>query len=255
MSRSKYDSSTPLILGCSLLLAMVAVARGQGGPPLIGDDPGTPGANNWEINIAYTGLRTPHLRQMETPHLDFNYGLGERIQLKCEVGLSLGRDDHRGWQTGVNNSILGFKYRFLDEEKNGIAMSIYPQPEFNTSRASVRERLANGGTNLLLPIEVAKTFGPWEVDAEFGYEFIQHDRDQWVAGPIIGYRLTKRIELLAEARGVFDQDFRRNNLILDAGTRVDIIDGIQFLFAAGRSVRSTGDSPRFLVYTGLRFNF
>src|SRR6476659_8902604 len=58
----------------------------QGGPPMLTDDPETPGARRWEINTAYTELRTnqEHLRSF--PHVDINYGLGEHIQLKFETG-------------------------------------------------------------------------------------------------------------------------------------------------------------------------
>ena len=36
-----------------LLLAPLSLFA-QGGPPLLTDDPGTPGRNNWEINLGYT---------------------------------------------------------------------------------------------------------------------------------------------------------------------------------------------------------
>ena len=57
----------------------------QGGPPLLTDDPGTPGNRNWEINIASTQFFSPGENEVETPLLDINYGLGDRIQLKYEV--------------------------------------------------------------------------------------------------------------------------------------------------------------------------
>ena len=37
----------------SLSLAPLSLFA-QGGPPLLTDDPGTPGKNNWEINLGYT---------------------------------------------------------------------------------------------------------------------------------------------------------------------------------------------------------
>src|SRR5690349_18262079 len=63
-------------LGWFCMLAC-ELAGAQGGPPLLGDDPETPGPGKWEINIAYTEQRTneEHLRSL--PHVDFNYGLGD----------------------------------------------------------------------------------------------------------------------------------------------------------------------------------
>ena len=57
----------------------------QGGPPLRTDDPGTPGNRNWEINVASTQFWSKSAREFESPLLDINYGLGDRIQLKYEV--------------------------------------------------------------------------------------------------------------------------------------------------------------------------
>ena len=42
-------------------------------------------------------------------------------------------------------------------------------------------------------------------------------------------------------------------LILNFGTRISLTEKIGFIFSAGRSVRSSHDSPTALVYAGLRF--
>lgn len=83
-----------------LALAPASHLLAQGGPPLIEDDPCTPGANKWEINVAYAYVRTPDMRQMDIPHMDLNYGLGERIQLKYETGALLGQENDGPWQAG-----------------------------------------------------------------------------------------------------------------------------------------------------------
>ena len=53
---------------------------------MLTDDPGTPGSAVWEINIAYLEQRTGTERVRSFPHADFNYGVGDRIQLKYETG-------------------------------------------------------------------------------------------------------------------------------------------------------------------------
>ncbi len=74
------------ILSVPLLLAMLAAislpAAAQGGPPFIGDDPGTPGDGNWEINLMTCTERHPTERIFNARFLDFSYGLGPRIQLE-----------------------------------------------------------------------------------------------------------------------------------------------------------------------------
>lgn len=229
---------------------------GQAGPPVIGDDPGTPGNGHWEINIAYDYLRTRSQTTMDTPQLDLNYGLGDHIELSYLGGWLLGDEQGQHWQDGIDNSQLGLKWRFLDQETSGVDMSIYPQLTFNTSRALTRTGLVDSGVGFFLPFEIAKTIGKWELDFEGGYQYLQHGRDQWAGGPVIGYLLNDRVELLFEGRGVFDKSFVSNDLILDAGMRVTIVpDHVQFLFAAGRGLRDNDDSPHLYLYTGMGFTF
>jgi len=53
---------------------------------MLTDDPGTPGSAIWEINVAYLEQRIGTERVRSFPHADFNYGVGDRIQLKYETG-------------------------------------------------------------------------------------------------------------------------------------------------------------------------
>ncbi|MFZ1132916.1 MAG: hypothetical protein WAN38_19210 [Terriglobales bacterium] len=44
-----------VFLALSLLMMLAGLSQpcvAQGGPPYIGDDPGTPGDGNWEVNVA-----------------------------------------------------------------------------------------------------------------------------------------------------------------------------------------------------------
>src|SRR5581483_407243 len=94
--------------------------------PMLTDDPETPGARNWEINTAYTEQRTNEEHHRSFPHVDFNYGLGEHIQLKFETGWVFA-DAPDGVRSGLDDSLLGVKWRFLDQECAGFNMSVYPQ--------------------------------------------------------------------------------------------------------------------------------
>src|ERR1043166_6823829 len=73
------------LLSLIVLACCASTARAQGGPPLLTDDPGTPGPGHWEINLAATMERGRAGRTFELPLLDITYGVGERIQLKFEA--------------------------------------------------------------------------------------------------------------------------------------------------------------------------
>jgi hypothetical protein len=125
-------------IACLVVFTFCARSYGQGGPPLIGDDPGTPGNGHFEINLSYPYLRTAHTTTMDVPYIDANYGLGDHIELSYQGGWLIGKIDDQSWQTGYDNSLFGVKWRFLDEDTNGVDMSIYPQLGYNTTAALSR---------------------------------------------------------------------------------------------------------------------
>lgn len=243
------------IFSGALILALCARAMGEGGPPLIGDDPGTPGNGHWEINLACIGLEMPHQYTLETPHIDLNYGLGDHIQLKYEVGYLMGKEEGQVWTSGLNNSLVGVKYRFLDEEKNGVDMSTYPQVYVNTSHYLAKSGVVDRGINVYLPIEIAKTFGKWEPDAEAGFQFNEYASNQFIGGFILGYKLTEKIELLSEVRVTADDNLRHTDVIFDGGARIGLNDNLAIIVAAGRSVRNDDESTSLYVYAGCRVTF
>jgi hypothetical protein len=243
----------PISLAVPFLL-VASHAFGQGGPPLITDDPGTPGDGKVELNLGLMFEQTHKDRTVEAPLFDFNYGLGEHVQLKYEAAFLILDKEHAGPVGGLSNSLVGAKWRFLDEDRHGLAMSVYPQVEFNNPRF-LRRDFIESGTHVLLPVEVARTFGPWEVGAEVGYQFVQYADDQWIYGVAVGYPLTKQVELLGEIHGTVDQDFHRNDVLFNLGTRWKLGDEFTLLFAAGRSFRHADESPNLLVYAALQWSF
>ncbi len=85
MLRKSHDLPMRRLLPALLLFApfaFAALARAQGGPPFITDDPGTPGNHHWEINFGWIANHNPGQSYYEIPDVDLNYGWGDRIQLK-----------------------------------------------------------------------------------------------------------------------------------------------------------------------------
>jgi hypothetical protein len=256
MTRSDVGRISLLTLTIALAtLAWADAAWGQAGPPLITDDPGTPGDGKWEINLALTLDQSRAQRSIEAPLLDLNYGVGERVQLNYEVAMLVLDEPGAGPVGGLSNSSVAVKWRFLDEDRHGVAMSIYPRVDFNYPAKSIRRGFVESGTGVLLPVEVAKTFGKWEVGAEVGYEFLQHADDQWIYGVAVGYPLSEKVELLGEIHGTVDEGFRRTEPLFNLGTRCELTEHMTFLFAAGRGFRDSRESPSLLVYAGLQWTF
>lgn len=257
----KKEATSIVKLGSALVLFIMVLLPGsrvfaQGGPPLLTDDPGTPGDGQWEVNVAVTVEQGRTARWWEAPLLDINYGLGERIQLKFEIPWLILDEDDRPVESGLGNSAFGIKWRFLDEDRHGVAMSVYPQFEFNNPTSSADRGIVDPGTEILLPFEVERSWGNFGINAELGYAFRQDSEDEWVYGVALGYEFSERFELMGEVHGIALHDFQDNHLLLNLGARRHVNDRISILGSAGRSIDGPiDDEVQFLGYFGIQLRF
>ena len=242
----------------TLLVALFAIvlpapARAQGGPPLITDDPDTPGPGYWEINLSTFLERSLHSSTIETPRLDANYGVGERIQLKFEVPW-LRESEDSSIQTGAGNVVTGVKYRFIGREGKTIAWSVYPQFEFNTTHASVTKGLVEDGPQLLLPTELTLEILHVEINGEAGRTFAETGGGGWIYGVSTEGHVVPRLELVAEVHGERPKD-GSTEWIVNFGARPKLTRQMILMLAIGRGLTGPADErPRLLFYTGLQFN-
>src|SRR5271170_4583107 len=109
------------------------LAHAQGGPPFRTDDPETPGNRHWEINFGWIGARNPAAGAYQVPDFDFNYGLGDRLQLKYEIPIAIEEtlpqpatrtDPAVPGQVigGLGESLLGIKWRFYEHHPGDPAL-------------------------------------------------------------------------------------------------------------------------------------
>lgn len=232
------------------LLAAAAPVRSQGGPPLLTDDPGTPGAGRWEVNIAFTLDRTSASREIGAPLVDANYGWGDRLQLKLEIPWILADDDAKGRRSGLGNPLLGVKWRFLDEDKAGVAVSTYPQLGFNLASSSADRGLVERETSFLLPVSAVKRVGPVSIDVEVGRVF-RNGGGFWVGGVAVGHAFGKA-EALAEVFRTSGREAADRQMVVNLGGRFRMGEHATLLFSAGGSVYD-GEGPHHVVaYLGLQ---
>src|ERR1700720_4540861 len=152
-----------------MLVASVGrIAFAQGGPPMITDDPGTPGNGKWEINLAIAFEHRSDETSYDLPAIDLNYGVGDHIQLTLQTApVLLKREDH-GPIGGLGGTEAAWKWRFVDEDKRGFDVSMFPRIIFHIQSSSGRRSLAADGTRFQIPFQSAKTFGRFHADVEFG---------------------------------------------------------------------------------------
>jgi hypothetical protein len=225
----------------------------QGGPPMITDDPGTPGNEKWEINLAVAFEHRSGETSLDLPEIDLNYGVGANIQLTLQTApVLLMRGDH-GPVGGMGGTETAVKWRFLDEDKSGFDVSMFPRIIFNIQSSSVRRGLAEDGTRFQIPFQLAKTFGRFHADAEFGPVGITSGRSEWLYGIVGGYDLAKTTGLLAEFHGTSRINFTREVLTLNFGIRQRLNQRSFFIGSLGHEVYVAGDEPLAVIgYFGVQ---
>ncbi|HET7183647.1 MAG TPA: hypothetical protein VFI82_03120 [Terriglobales bacterium] len=236
-----------------LLVFWAGAAFAQGGPPMRTDDPGTPGNGNWEINTGLTTDRRVQERNFDAPVLDINYGAGDHLQLNFEIPYLVRGTNNGPTQAGLGNSGIAAKWRFYENEKLGLDISMYPRLEFNNPTASVRRGLADRGQRFLMPFELSKKLGPIQVNPEAGYWFTQHGPDLWIAGIAVGHQASERLELLAEQYNTGDVGGSYHESTFGGGGRLRLHGPVLLIFMAGRSFRGAASGePQLIGYLGLQ---
>jgi hypothetical protein len=219
---------------------------------MITDDPGTPGNRKWEINLAIAFEHRSDETSYDLPAIDLNYGVGEHIQLTLQTApVVLSRED-RGPVSGLGGTEAALKWRFLDQEKSEFDMSMFPRVIFNVTQSSVRRGLAEDGARFQIPFQIAKTFGRFHADAEFGPVGISVGRSEWLYGIVGGFDVAKPTMLMAEVHGTSRMNFRQQVLTLNFGLRHEFTETRILIVSLGHELRSPDESLAFIGYFGVQ---
>lgn len=238
----------------ALWLIAVAGARGQGGPPMITDDPGTPGDGKFEINLAFAFEHRPGETSFDAPAIDINYGVGDRIQLTLQGGpVVLKRRDH-GAIGGLGATEAAVKWRFIDDQRTGISVSMFPRTIFNLSESAARRGLAEDGTRFQIPFQFAKAFPGFDLDFEWGPLVSTVGPAQWLYGVVVAVDATKQTSLMAELHGTSRTNFSRDELAANVGVRYKLTDHCIFIGSLGHQLRSP-ETRALIGYAGLQLLF
>ncbi|MEY2562736.1 MAG: hypothetical protein QOH88_929 [Verrucomicrobiota bacterium] len=231
-------------------------ARAQGGPPMITDDPGTPGNKKWEINLALTFEHRPGETTADFPAIDLNYGVGEHLQLTFQTAPVLLKQEGRGLIGGLGGTEAAVKWRFLDQQQNGdgVDMSMFPRVIFSLVHSSPRRGLSDGGTRFQIPIQMSKAFGRWHANIEFGPHVSSVGRSEWLYGIVGGLDASKRTLIMAEFHGTSRMNFTSDALTLSIGVRHELSKTRALLVSLGREIRSP-DPLATIGYLGVQLMY
>ena len=232
-----------------------------GGPPLVTDDPDTPGDGHWEINLATITQRTSGGYTVAAPDADINYGLGDSIQLKADLPWTFAQPSGQQWVSGPGLANYGVKWRFIDEDDAGVSVSTYPQYAHSLSTTSIDRGIALAGGQFFLPIEVAGRTAGFDLDGEIGRNFVQNGPNQWEVGFVAGHECAADVECLVEIHETYSQRVgsisgmvgNSTQTLLNLGLNWKLTESLTLLAAAGREFGpQTPDQLKVLFYLGIQ---
>jgi hypothetical protein len=150
-------------------LALLGADRAMAGPPFATDDPEPVAYQHFEFYTLTTGSAVRGDTSGIGPAWEFNYGLIPNGQIHIIAPMAFDAPAGGPSQFGYGDTEIGFKYRFIDEDKNGTQpmVGVYPLVELPTGNANLG--LGAGNLRAYFPVWIQKSFGDWTTYGGGGY--------------------------------------------------------------------------------------
>jgi hypothetical protein len=226
------------------------VDRAAASPPMVIDDTATPGPGIWEVNFIFAGDLSTDNDTYESPIIDINRGIGEKVQLKYEVPYAFTRNvqtDAAGNRAivnarGLGDSRVGVKYRFYDDDETNLSLAVYPQITFRSPGARSRKNGGvSDGTTWILPLLLTKDFARVSITANADLQqSIDDTQGHLFAGFGAGTRLTDKLAVLGEVAGTNLDSATEKHVLLDVGFRMKISETHAIVAALGLDLHAGG---------------
>ncbi len=184
------------------------------------------------------------------PLFDINYGFRRNVQLKVEFPLLYVHPVGDGHQFGQGDTLVGVKWRFLEEEARWPQLAFYPQVVLPTGDS--KRGLGDGKPSYLIPLVGQKSWNKWTVYGNLGYtvQTAKGSRNFWYSGIVINRDISERLKLGVELFGNSKKEADgHSDVAFNVGGELKLTDRYRLLFSAGRSFR---EGPSFAAYFGLQ---
>jgi hypothetical protein len=237
-----------VLSACSVLILFSESILAQSSPPLLSNDPGTPGPGNWEINILTSLAHSDVDNEWQIPLFDFNYGVGDRCQLTASMPFVIGQEKGAGVKRTFDGIEMGLKYRFVDNPgTTGSNFSFFPKVYFSF----VEEKT----TKWSIPVEWHHEWSHFGLTAEVGHIWINGESDGWEGG-VGAALLLDPFSLLAEWHsGMREAPYDLRDQILSVGFTWEWSKTVSLFGAFGKSLQNHGELTTIWSLAGFQFRF
>lgn len=222
---------------------------------MITDDPYPVEKNHLELNLGFTGEFLNSSQIYETPLVDCNYGINDRMHLKFEAPIVMNHQNGR-LEAGIGKSSVGVKWLIYENKKSEFGFGIFPAVDFSISNSSVELGLSERGVQFILPVSFMKTIGKFDLVLQVGRVFSSVDNGEWHYGFLAGFRVSNKIETAVELAASLEPDMTGHQSFLNIGLRDGLNRTITLLFSGGKQLISLeGEEKAIIVFLGTRFFF
>jgi hypothetical protein len=225
------------IVWVAVCLCLMLSMRSFAGPPFLTDDPDPVDYQHWEAYLFTLGELSRNGNSVEGPAVEMNYGALPDTQLHLIVPMTTVGGGGLSTASGLGDTEVGIKYRFVHETNGWPQIGIFPFAELPTGNA--RRGLGNGRTWFQLPLWLQKSWGPWTTYGGGGAVLNSapgqrdHPYGGWLVQRDFGKHLTLGGESFAEGR---DMDNDKGFAALNFGGSYNVNEHFSLLFSAGHSV-------------------
>lgn len=254
-----FELSPPLRV-CALALAALPelLTCALAGPPFRTDDPEPVDYQHWEVYGFSQATNVSDDWNGTLFGVEVNYGVVPDVQLHIVVPLAFDDPGSGAWQTGIGDTELGAKYRFVQEDDEGWRpmVGIFPLVEVPTGDAN--RALGAGHTREFLPVWLQKSFGDWETYGGGGYWINPGagNRNYWFAGWLLQRKITEQLTLGGEIfHQTSDAVGGTDSTGFNFGGFYDFTENHHLLFSAGEGVQHAADTNRFSYYLAYQLTF
>lgn len=130
---------------------------------------------------------------------------------------------------------------------------MFPRIIFNVLQSSVRRGLADDGTRVQLPLQLARKFGVVDLDFEAGTTLSTVGRSEWLYGIVGGVDVMKGTAVMAELQGTSRTNFARDVLTVNVGRRQKLTESCILITSLGHEVRGPEDQALAVIgYFGVQ---
>ena len=248
-----------VLVGSALAAAVTALAAGRAvaGPPFVTDDPEPVPYQHFEFYNLSLGSAIRGDTQGFAPAWEYNYGIVPNGQAHIIAPLTF---DKQTGGYGYGDTELGFKYRFIDENKNTAQpmVGVYPLLELPTG--DEQRGLGAGYLRAYFPLWIQKSFGDWTTYGGGGY-WINHgddtvNRDYWFFGWLLQRQVTKQLAIGAEiyhqtstvAFGATNPIYTAPTTGFNIGAIYDFDDNHHLLASVGAGLQNASTTNEFSWY-------